>query len=184
MKSNIYILIEKDSTYIFFLSPLLYTYKVSLFLYTIYDLASSCFFYTWDESVVSTTHVYSVYVYQDRIVITLVAPCDIIVLKYTYIDMVLFCLLISVSRPLLFTLFDSTPFLFLSLFLYIYSISFFLSVSFSLFLTSQIQNLIQNRMYVLFEYYSNVLISLFENIFGNYILKTFTNVVTLRLHCR
>lgn len=129
---------------IFSLSPLLYTYKVSLFLYC---LRFSFFLFLLHlgriRSIQLPMFTPCTYIYQDRIVITLVAPCDIIVLKYTYIDMVLFCLLISVSRPLLLT-----PFLSLSLSLYIYSISFSLSISLSLFLSCihRIQNLIQNRV--------------------------------------
>lgn len=115
---------------IFSLSPLLYTYKVSLFLYC---LRFSFFLFLLHlgriRSIQLPMFTPCTYIYQDRIVITLVAPCDIIVLKYTYIDMVLFCLLISVSRPLLLT-----PFLSLSLYIYILFLSLFLFLSLSLFL--------------------------------------------------
>ena len=159
---------EGQQIHTFSLSPLLYTYKVSLFLY--------CLRFSFFPFLLHLGRIRSIqlpmftpctYIYQDRIVITLVAPCDIIVLKYTYIDMVLFCLLISVSRPLLLT-----P-LSLSLSIYILFLSFFLSLSLS-FLHSQNSKFnTKSCMYVL--YYQNVPISRLENIY----LEILTNVVTL-----
>lgn len=144
---------EGQQIHTFSLSPLLYTYKVSLFLYC---LRFSFFLFLLHlgriRSIQLPMFTPCTYIYQDRIVITLVAPCDIIVLKYTYIDMVLFCLLISVSPP------PSYP-LSLSFSLYIYSISFSLSISLSLsFLHSQNSKFnTKSCMYVL--YYQNVPIS-------------------------
>ena len=132
---------EGQQIHTFSLSPLLYTYKVSLFLY--------CLRFSFFPFLLHLGRIRSIqlpmftpctYIYQDRIVITLVAPCDIIVLKYTYIDMVLFCLLISVSRPLLLTPLSLS----LSIYIFYFFLSFYLSLSLSC--IHRIQNLIQNRV--------------------------------------